>query len=113
MFTDEYLGRMRLELRRGMVIIAVLLQLRTEHYGYALRQALEARGLDIDEGTLYPLIRRLEFQGLLTSEWREEDRRNKRFYAISTEGRAALKQLLTEWDALETSINSLRSGKAS
>lgn len=112
MSTDEYLDRMRLELRRGMVIIAVLLQLRTEHYGYALRQALEARGLDIDEGTLYPLIRRLESQGLLTSEWREEDRRNKRFYVISIEGRAALKQLLAEWDSLETSINSLRSGKA-
>jgi len=113
MSTDEHLDRMRLELRRGMVIIAVLLQLRTEHYGYALRQALESRGLDIDEGTLYPLIRRLESQGLLTSEWREEDRRNKRFYIISAEGRAALKQLLAEWDSLADSVNSLRSGKAS
>ncbi len=108
---DEHLDKMRLELRRGVVIIAVLLQLRTEHYGYALRQALEAHGLDIDEGTLYPLIRRLETQGLLTSEWREEDRRNKRFYVISAEGRSHLKQLLTEFDSLFATIDTLRNGR--
>lgn len=109
--TDEPLDRMRLELRRGVVIIAVLLQLRTEHYGYSLRQALEARGLDIDEGTLYPLIRRLETQGLLTSEWREEDRRNKRFYMISEDGRVLLRQLLGEWDQLTDALNGLRNGR--
>lgn len=108
---DEYLERMRLELRRGVVIIAVLLQLRSEHYGYALRQALEQQGLDIDEGTLYPLIRRLESQGLLTSEWREEDRRNKRFYVISAEGRTLLKQLLGEWDGLAATLDALRNGR--
>ena len=108
---NETLDRMRLELRRGVVVIAVLLQLRTEHYGYSLRQALESQGFDIDEGTLYPLIRRLESQGLLTSEWREEDRRNKRFYRISAEGRAVLRQLLAEWDALEQTLNLLRQGR--
>ncbi len=68
---------LRLELRRGNLVLAVLAQLRTEHYGYALRTALSDLGLDIDEGTLYPLLRRLETQELLTSEWREEGGRRQ------------------------------------
>ncbi len=67
--------------------MAVLAQLRTEHYGYTLRTELANRGLEIDEGTLYPLLRRLESQGLLVSEWREEDKRNKRFYRLSPDGK--------------------------
>src|SRR4029077_9939301 len=85
---------LRLELRRGCLIVAVLAQLRVEHYGYTLRKALADRGLDIDEGTLYPLLRRLETQGLLVSEWREEDKRNKRFYRLSSDGELILGQLL-------------------
>ena len=69
---------LRLELRRGCLIVAVLAQLRHEHYGYTLRKALADEGLAIEESTLYPLLRRLETQGLLKSEWREEDKRNKR-----------------------------------
>ena len=76
MDTDR-LESLRSELRRGALILAVLGQLRAEHYGYSLRKALAERGVEIDEGTLYPLIRRLESQGLLTSQWREEDNRNK------------------------------------
>ena len=68
--------------------MAVLAQLRTEHYGYTLRTELANRGLEIDEGTLYPLLRRLEAQGLLVSEWREEDKRNKRFYRLSGPSRS-------------------------
>ena len=64
---------LRLELRRGCLVLAVLAQLRTEHYGYTLKKELNDRGMEIDEGTLYPLLRRLETQGLLVSEWREED----------------------------------------
>ena len=78
---------LRLELRRGCLILAVLAQLKTEHHGYALRKSLADLGLAIDEGTLYPLLRRLESQGLLVSEWREEDKRNKRFYRLSPDGR--------------------------
>jgi hypothetical protein len=74
----------RLELRRGSLIVAVLAQLRAEHYGYALRKALADHGMEIDENTLYPLLRRLEAQGLLISQWREEDKRNK----VSTGSRA-------------------------
>ena len=83
---SELIDKLRLELRRGSLTIAVLAQLRAEHYGYTLRKALADLGLAIDEGTFYPLLRRLESQGLLTSEWREEDKREKRFYRLSTGG---------------------------
>ena len=102
---DELIEKMRMELRRGSLTIAVLAQLRAEHYGYTLRKALEELGLSIDEGTLYPLLRRLESQGLLTSEWREEDKREKRFYRLSAEGRKVLSQLLDEWRALNASLD--------
>ena len=102
---SELIDKLRLELRRGSLTIAVLAQLRAEHYGYTLRKALADLGLDIDEGTLYPLLRRLEAQDLLTSEWREEGGRNKRFYRLSSEGRQMLKQLLAEWRGLNASLD--------
>jgi PadR family transcriptional regulator, regulatory protein PadR len=95
---------LRLELRRGGLVLAVLGQLRQEHYGYTLRKALADRELAIDEGTLYPLLRRLESQGLLTSEWREEDRRQKRFYRLSPTGRRVVRQLVADWQGLNTAI---------
>ena len=96
---------LRLELRRGSLIVAVLAQLRTEHYGYTLRKALAELGLEIDEGTLYPLLRRLETQDLLNSEWREEGGRKKRFYKLSPDGRQILKLLLAEWKTINQSLN--------
>jgi PadR family transcriptional regulator PadR len=98
---------LRLELRRGCLTLAVLTQLRREHYGYTLRKDLADHGLVIDESTLYPLLRRLESQGLLTSEWREEDKRNKRFYRLSADGEALLSQLLQEWQNINAAINSI------
>jgi PadR family transcriptional regulator PadR len=98
---------LRLELRRGSLILAVLAQLRSEQYGYTLRKALAEHGMAIDEGTLYPLLRRLESQGLLVSEWREEDKRNKRFYLLSADGKAMLKQLLVEWKSIDSSLNGI------
>jgi PadR family transcriptional regulator PadR len=92
-------------LRRGCLILAVLVQLRAEHYGYTLRKALADQGLDIDEGTLYPLLRRLESQGLLVSEWREENKRKKRFYRLSPDGEPILAQLLDEWQSINVSLN--------
>lgn len=94
----------RLELRRGFLIVAVLAQLRREHYGYTLRKELSDLGLEIDEGTLYPLLRRLETQGLLTSEWREENNRKKRFYRLSGDGKQILKQLLAEMAKINSSL---------
>lgn len=101
---DDLYDNLRLELRRGSVIVAVLAQLREEHYGYALRKALEDQGLPVDEDTLYPLLRRLETQGLLASEWREEDRRRKRFYRISRQGQALLDRLLAEWRDINAAL---------
>jgi PadR family transcriptional regulator, regulatory protein PadR len=98
---------LRLELRRGCLVLAVLAQLRTEHYGYTLKKELNDRGMDIDEGTLYPLLRRLETQGLLASEWREEDKRNKRFYRLSEDGARVLKELLAEWQQLNASVKTI------
>lgn len=95
---------LRLELRRGSLTLAVLAQLREEHYGYTLRKDLAGRGLEIDESTLYPLLRRLETQGLLMSQWREEDKRNKRFYRLSAEGEQILARLLEEWHSINNSI---------
>ena len=101
---SEVLENLRLELRRGCLILAVLAELRTERYGYTLRKALSEQGMEIDEGTLYPLLRRLESQGLLISEWREEDKRNKRFYRLSPEGKVILKQLSAEWKSINASL---------
>ena len=102
---------LKLELRRGAIVLAVLAQLQREHYGYSLRKALSERGLQIEEGTLYPLVRRLEKQGLLVSEWREEAKRRKRFYTISKVGRDVLRQLLEEWRQLNSSIDSMLAEK--
>lgn len=82
------------ELRRGVLAIAVLSQLDTEQYGYSLLKSLADQGLTIDQGTLYPLMRRLESQGLLHSDWRIVDEaRPRRYYVISPQGKEALAEL--------------------
>ena len=101
----DLFNNLRLELRRGLLIVAVLAQLRKEHYGYSLRTDLAALGMEMDEGTLYPLLRRLESQGLLDSEWREENKRQKRFYKLSKDGRQILKLLLAELEKINASLN--------
>src|SRR5579863_4747418 len=103
----EIFENLKLELRRGCLTLAVLTQLRTERYGYTLRKALADDGLEIDEGTLYPLLRRLEAQGLLVSQWREEDKRNKRFYRLSPVGERTLAQLLKEWQSINASLSKI------
>ena len=105
--SDDLYENLRLELRRGSLVIAVLAALRSEQYGYTLRKALADAGMPIDEGTLYPLLRRLESQGLLVSEWREEEKRNKRFYRLSHEGKLILKQLLAEWKNINESLEAI------
>jgi len=105
--TPGTFDNLRLELRRGCLVLAVLAELRSEQYGYTLRKALGERGMAIDEGTLYPLLRRLESQRLLVSEWREVDKRNKRFYRLSPDGKLILKQLLAEWQSINRSLNGI------
>lgn len=103
--SESVFENLRLELRRGCLSVAVLAELRHEQYGYTLRKALADHGLVIDEGTLYPLLRRLESQGLLVSEWREHDRRKKRFYRLSPEGARTLDQLLVELADINSALN--------
>ncbi|HUY95064.1 MAG TPA: PadR family transcriptional regulator [Terracidiphilus sp.] len=104
---ENLFENLKLELRRGCLALAVLAQLRQEHYGYTLRKALAEQGLTIEESTLYPLLRRLESQGLLASQWREEDKRNKRFYRLSPEGERMLGLLLEEWNAINTAVSNI------
>jgi PadR family transcriptional regulator PadR len=108
---SDVFENLRLELRRGCLILAVLGTLRAEQYGYTMRKSLAEHGLAVDEGTLYPLLRRLESQGLLVSQWREEDKRNKRFYRLSPNGEAILEQLLVEWRGINASINGIVGGR--
>ena len=105
--SENLFESLRMELRRGSLTLAVLAQLRQERYGYTLRKALAERGLEIDESTLYPLLRRLEAQGLLASEWREEDKRNKRFYRLSNDGERIFGELLKEWQAINAAVTSI------
>jgi DNA-binding PadR family transcriptional regulator len=101
-----------LELRRGVLVLAVLSQLRHEQYGYSLMQSLTDEGLEINEGTLYPLLRRLEGQGLLASQWHVEDgQRPRRYYHLSPAGQQVLNALQHEWQALVVVMNQLFSKK--
>ena len=109
MTDSEHYQKLKLELRRGVLILAVLAELTEEHYGYSLRKNLMAQGLDIDEGTLYPLVRRLEKQSLLNSEWREENNRKKRFYQLSDVGREVLIRLTAEWQQTQSTLNRILS----
>jgi DNA-binding PadR family transcriptional regulator len=96
-----------LELRRGVIVLAVLSQLYSEQYGYSLKRALAEGGLEVDEGTLYPLLRRLESQGLLESAWRMEEARPRRYYSLSAEGRKAQRALATHWRSLVKAMDQL------
>ena len=96
-----------MELRRGALVLAVLTQLNREEYGYSLKKLLAERGLEIEEGTLYPLLRRLEAQGLLSSAWRLEDGRPRRYYRIAPEGERFRSELAAEWKELRRVMDGL------
>lgn len=104
---EPALAKLELELRRGVVVLAALSQLRTPRYGYELRQALAERGMPIEEGTLYPLLRRLEAQGVLGSEWRIEDGPPRRYYALNDSGRILLMRLAETWRSQNNTMNRL------
>ena len=109
---ESPLPKLELELRRGALVLAVLSQLRQVRYGYSLRQALAARGMAIEEGTLYPLLRRLEGQGVLDSEWRIEDGPPRRYYRLNDAGEALLAELTASWNALVATMAGLLQGDA-
>jgi len=109
---ENPLSKLELELRRGALVLAVLSRLRSAQYGYSLRQALAQRGMPIEEGTLYPLLRRLEKQGLLASEWRIEDGPPRRYYHLNDAGEALLANLATVWGDLVATMDGLLKGAA-
>ena len=96
----ENIENLILEMRRGVIVLAVLSQCSQEQYGYSLMKSLSEKGLEIDQGTLYPLLRRLETQGLLSSNWRLEDARPRRYYVVSPKGQHTLPRLINEWESM-------------
>ena len=95
------------ELKRGTLVLSVLSQLGTKQYGYSLRESLADKGFDIEQGTLYPLLRRLEEQGLLDSEWSITTSRPRRYYIINSTGKQVLAALTEEWRFLVGSMEKI------
>lgn len=95
------------ELRRGTLVLAVLSQLDEQQYGYSLQRLLADKGIEIEQSTLYPLLRRLEGQELLTSEWSVTGSRPRRYYQLSEQGKQTLMDLNREWQAMSKTINTM------
>ncbi|MFG1894515.1 PadR family transcriptional regulator [Micromonospora zamorensis] len=110
MVSEDVLRTHLQELRRGTVVVASLVALRRPDYGYALLQRLTDHGFPVDANTLYPLLRRLEDQGLLTSEWNTAESRPRKFYRTSDEGESMLARLLDDLADVQTSITGLIQG---
>jgi PadR family transcriptional regulator, regulatory protein PadR len=104
---SELLENTILELRRGVIMLAVLGKLEKEQYGYSLLKMLSDQGLEVDQGTLYPLLRRLETQGLLQSTWKLEEARPRRYYVTSEMGSRLLPQLKQEWAGIVAMMDTL------
>jgi PadR family transcriptional regulator PadR len=96
-----------LELRRGALVLAVLAALQEEQYGYSLKTYLAGKDVDIDEGTLYPLLRRLEAQSLLDSRWALGENRPRRYYKLNAQGMRTLRELKGEWRQIAGALDKL------
>jgi DNA-binding PadR family transcriptional regulator len=110
---DDILAAHVQEIRRGSVVLACLTVLRRAQYGYSLLRTLEEAGIQVDGNTLYPLLRRLERQGLLTSAWNTEDARPRKFYSVSPLGERTLERLSAEWRQLDANLQRLLRGEGS
>ena len=110
MSEQSVLSNLLIELRRGTQILAVLSQLKTEQYGYSLLQLLEEKGILIEAGTLYPLMRRLESQGLLSSNWDTTETRPRKYYVLSSLGIKTLDLLVKEWHHISDEMQKLLEG---
>lgn len=106
----DLLASLRQEIRRGSVVLLCLLALREPNYGYALLSTLEDAGVATDANTLYPLLRRLEKQGLVTSEWVTDDPRPRKYYRTSPDGEEVTGLLLADWEAITTSLKHFQQG---
>lgn len=105
--SEETYANHALELRRGTIVLAVLSMLKEPYYGYGLLQALEAADVPVDAGTLYPLLRRLEGQGILSSAWDTSEARPRKFYQLSTQGYVFYKRLHGEWDKTQKKLQTM------
>ena len=94
---DELLQGLITDLRRGTLVLAVLSSLGQPKYGYSLLQDMETRGIRIEANTLYPLLRRLESQGLLQSRWDTAESRPRKYYMLSDRGLTLYSLLRGEW----------------
>lgn len=108
---DKILTNLKQELRRGSLVLAVLTQLDDEQYGFSLIKFLKEKGLDVEQNTLYPLLRRLETQGLLKSLWKVEENKPRRYYQISELGLEVRKELKKDWITLEKTMAVILGGK--
>ena len=108
---DEARSGGQQELRRGTVVLGCLLLLREPGYGYALLDELREVGFNVDANTLYPLLRRLEGQGMLVSEWNTEEARPRKFYRTSPAGERLATELLAEWERIDQAIWRLAQGE--
>ena len=104
MVDQSVMTNMIVELRRGTQILAVLSSLSKTQYGYSLLQTLESKNISIEAGTLYPLLRRLESQGVLTSEWDTSESRPRKYYQLSSDGLALLEILKNEWNKIQAEV---------
>ena len=98
--TLENVEKLKQEMRRGIIVVAVMSRLQDFQYGYAMLKNLNDKGFEIGQDTLYPLLRRLEEQAMLESEWRTDDARPRRYYRLNQTGREALELLKAEWNNL-------------
>jgi DNA-binding PadR family transcriptional regulator len=101
---EELIKTFSVELKRGSLVLLVLSQLREQEYGYSLIQKLEDKGAPIEAGTLYPLLRRLEKQQLLISEWDTTESRPRKFYVLSELGKEVYIELKREWQLLSNQL---------
>mgnify|MGYP004702891707 CR=1 FL=1 len=104
---ESILGNLVQELKRGTLVLGVLMSTGNPVYGYTLVGELQTRGMDIEQNTLYPLLRRLEKQGLLTSTWDTAESRPRKYYQLSSLGREVRKRLVLEWQAINTAISKM------
>jgi len=104
---DQIITNLVIELRRGIQIIVVLQLLKKPQYGYSLLSILDSNGIEIEAGTLYPLLRRLESQKLLESTWDTTESRPRKFYEISDYGIEVLNILIKEWTSINKQINNV------
>ncbi len=110
MIDPSMLENLKGELRRGTQILAVLSQLNATQYGYSLLQRLEDKNVSIEAGTLYPLLRRLESQGLLQSEWDTTESRPRKYYLLSEVGKEVYEILKEEWKTIARELDGLLEG---